>query len=111
MPGDSTEFDLHGEQITSSYLLSLDGKRCDPYKIFEPHAGARLKVVRQMQDHVQIRFSEDKIGWIPSAAVGRIRQNRDTHKIIKFKAIGYRMTIQKYRSILCFGKYIEKNCW
>lgn len=41
-------------------------------QLFELHAGAKVKVVRQMQDHVQIRFSEDKIGWIPGAAVGRI---------------------------------------
>jgi tetratricopeptide (TPR) repeat protein len=40
--------------------------------LFELHAGAKVKVVRQMQDHVQIRFSEDKIGWIPSMAIGRI---------------------------------------
>jgi tetratricopeptide (TPR) repeat protein len=41
-------------------------------RLFELHAGAKVKVVRQLQDHVQIRFSEDKIGWIPSTAVGRI---------------------------------------
>jgi tetratricopeptide (TPR) repeat protein len=41
-------------------------------QLFELHAGAKVKIVRQMQDHVQIRFSEDKIGWIPSSAVGRI---------------------------------------
>jgi tetratricopeptide (TPR) repeat protein len=41
-------------------------------ELFELHAGAKVKVVRQMQDHVQIRFSEDKIGWIPGKAVGRI---------------------------------------
>lgn len=41
-------------------------------ELFELHAGAKVKVVRQMQDHVQIRFSEDKIGWIPSSAAGRI---------------------------------------
>ena len=41
-------------------------------QLFELHAGAKVKVVRQMQDHVQIRFSEDKIGWIPSADIGRI---------------------------------------
>jgi tetratricopeptide (TPR) repeat protein len=41
-------------------------------QLFELHAGAKVKVVRQLQNHVQIRFSEDKIGWIPSTAVGRI---------------------------------------
>jgi tetratricopeptide (TPR) repeat protein len=41
-------------------------------ELFQLHAGARVKVVRQMQDHVQIQFSENKIGWIPAAAVGRI---------------------------------------
>jgi tetratricopeptide (TPR) repeat protein len=41
-------------------------------QLFELHAGAKVKIVRQLQDHVQIRFSEDKIGWIPSTAAGRI---------------------------------------
>jgi tetratricopeptide (TPR) repeat protein len=41
-------------------------------QLFELHAGAKVKVVRQMQDHIQIRFSENKIGWIPGTAVGRI---------------------------------------
>jgi tetratricopeptide (TPR) repeat protein len=41
-------------------------------QLFELHAGAKVRVVRQMQGHVQIRFSEDKIGWIPGSDVGRI---------------------------------------
>jgi tetratricopeptide (TPR) repeat protein len=41
-------------------------------QLFELHAGARVRIVRQLQDHVQIRYSEDKIGWISGAAVGRI---------------------------------------
>jgi tetratricopeptide (TPR) repeat protein len=41
-------------------------------ELFELHAGAKVKVVKTMQDHVQIRFSEDKIGWIEDGAVGRI---------------------------------------
>ena len=41
-------------------------------ELFELHAGAKVKVVKTMKDHVQVRFSEDKIGWIESDAVGRI---------------------------------------
>jgi len=41
-------------------------------ELFELHAGAKVKVVKAMNHHVQIRFSEDKIGWIESGAVGRI---------------------------------------
>jgi len=41
-------------------------------ELFELHAGAKVKVVRTKKDHIQIRFSEDKIGWIASGAVGRI---------------------------------------
>lgn len=40
--------------------------------LFELHAGARVRIVKTMKDHVQIRFSEDKIGWIATEAVGRI---------------------------------------
>ncbi len=41
-------------------------------ELFELHAGAKVKVVRQMKDHFQIQFSEDKIGWVESGTVGRI---------------------------------------
>jgi tetratricopeptide (TPR) repeat protein len=41
-------------------------------ELFELHAGAKVRVVRAMKGHVQIRFSEDKIGWVENAAVGRI---------------------------------------
>jgi len=41
-------------------------------ELFELHAGAKVKVVRQMKDHLQIRFSEDKIGWVQDGTVGII---------------------------------------
>lgn len=41
-------------------------------ELFQLHAGAKVTIVRQMQDHVQIQFSEDKIGWVEGQAVGRI---------------------------------------
>jgi tetratricopeptide (TPR) repeat protein len=41
-------------------------------ELFQLHAGAKVKVVRQMKDHVQVRFSQDKIGWVESGVVGRI---------------------------------------
>lgn len=41
-------------------------------QLFELHAGAKVKVVKTMQGHVQIRFAEDKIGWIDSTDVGLI---------------------------------------
>lgn len=41
-------------------------------ELFPLHAGAKVTIVRQMRDHVQIQFSEDKIGWVERQAVGRI---------------------------------------
>ncbi len=41
-------------------------------ELFELHAGAKVKIVKTMDKHVQIRFGEDKIGWIDGAAVGLI---------------------------------------
>jgi tetratricopeptide (TPR) repeat protein len=41
-------------------------------ELFQLHAGAKVKVVKEMKAHVQIEFSQDKIGWIESAAIGRI---------------------------------------
>ena len=41
-------------------------------ELFELHAGAKVKIVKAIKGHVQIRFSEDKIGWIETGVVGRI---------------------------------------
>ena len=41
-------------------------------ELFVLHAGARVKVVKHIKDHLQIRFSKDKIGWVEQHAVGVI---------------------------------------
>ena len=41
-------------------------------ELFQLHAGAKVTIVRQMQEHVQIQFSEDKIGWVDRQVVDRI---------------------------------------
>lgn len=41
-------------------------------ELFELHAGAKVTVVRRMKNHVQIQYSEDKIGWVRTEAVERI---------------------------------------
>ncbi|MGD9246918.1 MAG: tetratricopeptide repeat protein [Desulfobacteraceae bacterium] len=41
-------------------------------ELFVLHAGAKVKVVRQLKDHIQIRFSKEKIGWAQKSAVGLI---------------------------------------
>lgn len=41
-------------------------------ELFQLHAGAKVQVVKALQGHLQIQFSQDKIGWVESTAVGRI---------------------------------------
>lgn len=41
-------------------------------QLFELHAGAKVRVMRQMKAHYQIRYSDDKIGWVEKASIGVI---------------------------------------
>ena len=41
-------------------------------ELFKLHAGAKVSVVRERPGFVQIRFSEDKIGWVSREAIGMI---------------------------------------
>lgn len=41
-------------------------------ELFILHAGAKVQIVKQMKGHVQIRFSDDKIGWVEKSVVGQI---------------------------------------
>jgi tetratricopeptide (TPR) repeat protein len=41
-------------------------------ELFVLHAGTKLRVLKQNQSHLQIRFGKDKIGWIEREAVGLI---------------------------------------
>ena len=41
-------------------------------ELFKLHAGARVRVARTHKEHYQIRFSDDKIGWVPQGVVGLI---------------------------------------
>jgi tetratricopeptide (TPR) repeat protein len=43
-------------------------------ELFSLHAGARVRVVKDYNQHYQVHFSEDKIGWIDKDAVGLIRR-------------------------------------
>jgi tetratricopeptide (TPR) repeat protein len=41
-------------------------------ELFVLHAGAKVIVVKKLDEHYQIRFSTDKIGWVKSDALGLI---------------------------------------
>lgn len=40
--------------------------------LFILHAGAKVRVVKDRADHYQIRFSADKLGWLPKNQVGLV---------------------------------------
>jgi tetratricopeptide (TPR) repeat protein len=41
-------------------------------ELFKLHAGAKVTVLKSLKDHYQIRYSNDKIGWVPEDEVGVI---------------------------------------
>lgn len=41
-------------------------------ELFVLHAGARVNILKERSGHHQIRFSTQKIGWLPADTVGRI---------------------------------------
>ncbi len=41
-------------------------------ELFILHAGAKVRVVKERADHYQIRFSADKLGWVPKNQVGLV---------------------------------------
>ncbi len=41
-------------------------------ELFELHAGAKVKVIKKMKAHYQIRFSKDKFGWVSQDKIGLI---------------------------------------
>jgi tetratricopeptide (TPR) repeat protein len=41
-------------------------------ELFVLHAGAKVNIVREMNGHHQIRYTKEKIGWLPARAIGRI---------------------------------------
>lgn len=41
-------------------------------QLFILHAGAKVQVVKEMKGHIQIRFSEDKMGWVENGVIGLI---------------------------------------
>lgn len=44
----------------------------DATQLFVLHAGAKVSIVKARNDHFQIRFAADKIGWVGKNAVGVI---------------------------------------
>jgi tetratricopeptide (TPR) repeat protein len=64
----------HGTQaiVLPEKIAVRSGLESTSTELFQLHAGAKVKVVKEMKGHVQIRFSQDKIGWIESGAVGRV---------------------------------------
>ena len=61
----------HGIVLTEEVSIR-SGLESTSTELFVLHAGAKVKVVRQLKDHVQIRFSKEKIGWAQKSAVGLI---------------------------------------
>jgi tetratricopeptide (TPR) repeat protein len=48
------------------------GLQASSTELFQLHAGAKVKVLKRLNGHVQVRFSKDKIGWLPQDQVGLI---------------------------------------
>ena len=40
--------------------------------LFDLHAGAKVRIIKHLKEYYQIRYSEDKLGWVKADAVGVI---------------------------------------
>jgi tetratricopeptide (TPR) repeat protein len=38
--------------------------------LFDLHAGAKVSIIKHFKEHYQIRYSEDKLGWVPKESLG-----------------------------------------
>jgi len=38
--------------------------------LFDLHAGAKVSIIKRLEEYYQIRYSEDKLGWVPKEALG-----------------------------------------
>jgi tetratricopeptide (TPR) repeat protein len=61
----------HGIVLTDKVSVR-SGLKNTSTELFVLHAGAKVKVVKKKKDHLQIRYSKDKIGWIENETVGLI---------------------------------------
>ena len=66
--------DTHRHQgiVLAEKISIRSGLEKTSTELFVLHAGAKVTVVRQMKDHVQIRYSKEKIGWTEKKAIGLI---------------------------------------
>lgn len=58
--------------VLNAQVAVRSGLESTSTELFVLHAGARVKVLKQMPGHCQIRFSKDKIGWVENSVVGVI---------------------------------------
>lgn len=66
--------DTHRHQgiVLSEKASIRSGLEKTSTELFVLHAGAKVTVVKQMKDHLQIRFTNDKIGWVEKVTVDLI---------------------------------------
>ncbi len=64
----------HGSQaiVLPEEVSVRSGLENTSTELFVLHAGVKVKIVKRLNSHCQIRFSAQKIGWLPQAAIGRI---------------------------------------
>jgi tetratricopeptide (TPR) repeat protein len=58
--------------VLPSQIAVRSGLEESSTQLFLLHAGAKVMVVKELKAHFQIRFSDDKIGWVVKEAVGVI---------------------------------------
>lgn len=58
--------------ILPQSIAVRSGQTTDSTELFVLHAGTKVAVKKQTEGFLKIRFSEDKIGWIPAGSAGII---------------------------------------
>ncbi len=63
---------IHHGIVLEEQVSIRSGLNQTSTELFVLHAGTKIRVVKQNDTHLQIRFGKDKIGWVEKAAVGLI---------------------------------------
>lgn len=63
--------DTHRHQgiVLAEKVSIRSGLKKTSTELFVLHAGAKVTVVKQMKDHLKIRFTNDKIGWVEKTTI------------------------------------------
>lgn len=64
---------FHTRGVVLPEVLSVrSGPADDATELFVLHSGTKVEIEKELKNHCRIRFSKDKMGWVPEETIGKI---------------------------------------